>query len=472
MNKRSYPDYPVLLVDDEPHALNSMKVILNSDGITNVQCIQNPRDVLSFMTTNQVSMVLLDLNMPGISGLQLLETLHQEFPDTPIIMVTGETDINQAVHCMKQGAFDYILKPLDKNQLVSAVRHGINFRELQQEYVDLKERFFRNKIDNPQAFESIVTNNDQMKILFQYIESIATTKKPVLITGETGVGKDLIAKAIHRLSGLSGKMVAENVSGQDDNLFSDTFFGHSKGAFTGALNDRKGLIEQAAEGTLFLDEIGDLSLESQVKLLRLLQENVYRPIGSDSLKRANVRIIAATNQDLKELQKEKQFRADLYYRFNIHRIHVPPLRERMGDLPLLVNHFLERASEELGRSKPSPPPELFAMLRSYSFPGNIRELEALIYNALSSSHGSKLSMGPIKEVLNGRNREEPGEMKESKPFSYGRFPTLKEAEKFLISEALHLANNNKSIASAMLGISRQALSKRLIRAEKKSQGNA
>lgn len=463
MHRLVYPEAPVVLIDDEEIALNSMELILKSDNITNTLTMKDSSKALHYVRNNPVSVILLDLIMPNVKGMDILTSVKADFPHIPIIVVTGETDLQTAIDCMKNGAFDYILKPLDKNQLIKSIRHAIEYRNLHIEYIDLKDRFFKGRIENPDAFKAIVTNNEKMKKIFQYMEAIARTNKPVLITGETGVGKELIADALHILSELPGALISENVSGQSDEMFSDTFFGHIKGSYTGAMNDRPGLVESARDGTLFLDEIGDLSLESQIKLLRLLQENVYRPLGSDVLKRAGARIIAATNQDLVALQEQNKFRKDLYYRFMTHRIHIPPLRERKDDIPLLLEYFLEKASRELGKQKPTIPRQLVNLLQSYHFPGNIRELEAMIFNALSMHSGPMLSMDSFKQSIRCDSFNETADTNES-PFEItGAFPTLKESDEFLIKQALKLSDNNLSIAASMLGISRQALSKRLKR---------
>ncbi len=238
-----------------------------------------------------------------------------------------------------------------------------------------------------------------MRSTFKYIESIAVTSQPVLITGKTGVGKELIARTIHRLSGRKGTLAAVNVTGLDDTTFSDTLFDHKRGAFTGADRVRAGLIEKAANGTLFLDETGDLHPTSQVKLLRLLQEREYYPLGADVPRPSNARIVVATNRDLLALQASGTFRADLYYRLLLHRINVPPLRERRDDIPLLVEFFLQRAADELGKTKPTPPPELFILLALYDFPGNIRELQTMIFDAVSRHESWKLSLTGFKEII-------------------------------------------------------------------------
>jgi DNA-binding NtrC family response regulator len=311
-----------------------------------------------------------------------------------------------------------------------------------------------------------------MRSVFKYIESVAATSQPVLITGETGVGKELIAQAIHRLSGRQGEMVAVNAAGLDDTTFSDTLFGHKRGAFTGAERAREGLIEKATDGTLFLDEIGDLHQQSQVKLLRLLQEREYYPLGSDVPKATNARILVATNRDLLALQESGTFRADLYYRLLLHRINVPPLRERRDDIPLLVEYILQNAAEELGKPKPTPPPELFTLLSVYDFPGNIRELKALIFDAVSRHESGKLSLESFHKHIRPEVSAElsrPADVIQELDSLYAslqRLPSLKEAEESLIQEAMSRTDGNQTLAAMMLGITRQTLHRRLRKSDK------
>jgi transcriptional regulator with PAS, ATPase and Fis domain len=244
-------------------------------------------------------------------------------------------------------------------------------RELQEEVSSLKARILAGRMERPEAFSGIVTDNRKMFGIFHYLDAIARSSHPVLVTGETGVGKELIARAVHAMSASRGAFVAVNVAGLDDTMFSDTLFGHTKGAFTGAGQAREGLIAQASGGTLFLDEIGDLKDSSQVKLLRLLEEREYYPLGSDVSRRTDARVICATHNHPTELLSAGSLRKDLYYRLTGHHVHVPPLRERPDDLPLLIEHFLEEAARSLGKKKPTPPPELFTLLAAYGFPGRI-----------------------------------------------------------------------------------------------------
>jgi DNA-binding NtrC family response regulator len=368
---------------------------------------------------------------------------------------------------MKAGALDYIVKPVDQTRFITTIKRALEFWELRRENVLLTENFLDKTLKHPETFSEIITNNEKMCSIFKYVESIAVNSQPVLITGETGVGKELIAQAIHRLSGRKGDLVAVNVAGLDDTTFSDTLFGHKRGAFTGADRMRAGLIEQAATGTLFLDEIGDLPLTSQVKLLRLLQEREYYPLGADVPKSTNARILVATNRDLLALQESGTFRTDLYYRLMLHHIHVPPLRERRDDIPLLVEFFLQQSADELGKPKPTPPPELFTLLSVYDFPGNIRELQAMIFDAVSRHESGKLSLSSFKEIIQHHPSLEPTEPPattstiEALYVSLERLPTLKEAEEFLIQEALNRSEGNQTLAAMLLGITRQTLHNRL-----------
>lgn len=322
------------------------------------------------------------------------------------------------------------------------------------------------KPKNIKSFSRIITADPEMLSVFHDVESVAQSLQPVLITGETGVGKELVARCIHEVSGLKGNMVIVNVAGLDDNMFSDTLFGHAKGAFTGADQVRNGLVEQAAGGTLFLDEIGDLSPASQVKLLRLLQEGEYLPLGADEPRYTDAYILAATNEDLWGLQRAGRFRKDLNFRLRTHHIHIPPLRERPDDIPLLVDHFLEEAAQVLKKKKPRYPEELHTLLKTYSFPGNIRELRAMIFDAMSRHKSRTLSLKVFNAHI-ARGREdatvaEKPEADESSPFAFFReIPTIRQATQMLIAEAMKRADGNQSVAARMLGISQPALSKRL-----------
>ena len=366
---------------------------------------------------------------------------------------------------------NYHLKPVDSPRLAGTVRRGVEISDLRRQNRRLKERLLSDELEQPEAFADIITQDRTMHAIFKYIEAIARTDLPVLITGETGVGKELIAASIHKLSGREGEFVSVNIAGLNDQLFSDTLFGHRKGAYTGADKSRKGLIDRAANGTLFLDEIGDLHAESQVKLLRLLQESSYYALGDDFARMSNARMVFATNREVPFLRDSEAFRKDLYYRLKPHHIHLPPIRDRSGDIPLLISHFLNSAAEKLGKETPTPPAELVTLFRAYPFPGNVRELEGMVMDAVSQHKGGDLST----ESFRGAIREESIDFQEDGEIDEIAFanelstlhglPSLKASERLMIAEALKRAYGNQTIAAQLLGMSRQALNNRLIRAQ-------
>jgi len=456
-----YPTNPVLLVDDEETWLRSFSLALKSHGIDNIICCQDSSEVPSILASTEVEVMAVDLAMPGMSGEELIVEVGRTHPDVPVLVITGMGQVETAVQCIKRGAFDFFVKTNDKSSLVSGIRHAIEIRELRRENSGLRTRFLQDTLERPEAFAPIVTCSKAMRSIFQYIEAIARSTQPVLITGESGVGKELVAKVIHSLSGRQGEFIPVNVAGLDDNIFADTLFGHKKGAFTGADRARPGLVENAKAGTLFLDEIGDLPHASQVKLLRLVQEREYLPIGSDVTRKTDARIIAATNVDPAALGESERFRADLYYRLRAHHVHLPPLRERREDIPLLVDHFLRQACQQ--RRKPVAPPELFPLLMGYPFPGNIRELQFLILDAVSCTTGETLDIGRIREHVAAHHGDAPAAGSgEGAGVQFGpELPTLKRVCAELVMEAMRRTGGNQAMAAGMLGVSRQALNKRL-----------
>lgn len=458
--------WPVVLVDDEEEILFGAEYLLNTHGITAVLTLSDGRDLVPLLERQTAGVIVLDLLMPHVSGLELLPRLTREYPEIPVVVMTASQEVETAVSCMKEGAFDYLVKPVEESRFVSSVRRALEIRLLRQEIGSLRTSLMGEGIGHPEAFAPIISRNHQMQRLFRYVEAIADSGEPVLITGETGTGKELIAQAIHRISGRSGEMVCLNAAGLDDNLFSDTLFGHVRGAFTGADREREGLIAKAVGGTLFLDEIGDLKPASQVKLLRLLQAQSYYPIGSDVPRTADARILAATNQPLHRRMDRGKFRQDLFFRLSSHPIELPPLRERLDDLPLLLQHFIDEASQSLGRPSPRIPGELLTLLSLYDFPGNIRELRALVFNAVAQHRGGTvLALDSFQQVIKrDRSGTEPPLTHPEDGLTLaipGRFPTLKEADIFLVDEAMRRANHNQGIAAMLLGISRQSLNRRL-----------
>ncbi len=460
--KRTSPRYPVLLVDDEESWLRSFQSALRSAGVDNVVTLSDSRQVLETLAREPFCAVAVDLMMPHISGEELIPQILAEHPELPVLVISGLNQIKTAVNCLRLGAFDFIVKTESRNTLIGGIKHAIEIFELKRENLSLRHRLFREDLDHPEHFAEIVTADRNMRTVFHYVEAIAETSWPVLVTGESGSGKELIAQAIHRASQRPGQFVAVNMAGLDDNMVADTLFGHKKGAFTGASQARTGLVEAARDGTLFLDEIGDLSHESQKKLLRLLQEGEYAPLGSDMLRKSTARIVAATHQDLGALQEQGVFRRDLYFRLRGHTVTLPPLRERMGDLPLLIVKFGEEAAEELGEKLNVDVPGIASLLSRYDFPGNIRELRLLIHDAARMAVDGNFGPETFQLVpqLDLNQKDRVTELHRTALLEFGpQLPSLKQARVLLIEEALRRTGNNQSMAAQLIGVSRQAINK-------------
>lgn len=465
MTTAHHPEKPIVLIDDEQAALTTNEIALSSAGLSNVITMQDGRQVFSLLSRRECSVVVLDLNMPEVSGKELLKRLSENWPQVAVVIVTGENTVETAVECMKLGAFDYLVKPVEEDRLSSVIKRALELQELRQTSDSFHERLFSGTLNNPAAFADILTESPLMFTVFQYLESVAPSSQPLLITGETGTGKELLSKAVHTLSGRSGEFVAENLAGLDDTMFADTLFGHLKGAYTGADSARMGLVERANGGTLLLDEIGDIKPASQIKLLRFLQEREFYPLGSDSARSADVRIVAATNRSTDDLQKDPDFRNDLYFRLKTHHVHIPPLRKRTEDLKILSKHFIEEAARDMEKTPPTPPTELFTLLKTYSFPGNIRELRAMIYDAVGKHSSKVLSMASFREAMS-LNEEIPQVDQQDGETIYESLeslPTIQEATRELIEEAMRRSDGNQSIAARLLGITPSSLSKRLKR---------
>jgi DNA-binding NtrC family response regulator len=457
----------ILVVDDDPDVLKRMDRTLRFEGFRDILCCSDPREVAALIDANDVSAMVLDLLMPDMPGQKVLEETRERHPEIPVIVATAVNDLDSAIDCMRHGAFDYVPKTAETGRLASSIRHALSIRELQRDYSALKDTLLAAKRPESPAFDALVTVDERMLSVFRYVETIAASPKPILIIGESGTGKELMAQAIHRLSGRTGPLVSLNIAGLDDTMFSDSLFGHRRGAFTGADTDRGGLIERAEGGTLFLDEIGELSQMSQVKLLRLIEDRRYYPLGADLPKASSAAIVTATNRDLRAASGTGAFRLDLFYRLQTHLVQLPPLRERPSDLPLLLRHFVRQSAERLGRGTPAIPDELSLLLESYDFPGNVRELESMVFDAMSGLKGGVLGLESFRrKILRGTNGKSAPEKlvaggESSRFSSWERLPTLKQASEELIGEAMRRAKGNQGIASDLLGMSRTALNKRL-----------
>lgn len=467
MKKSCKPDTPlIVLVDDEPDILFGTSIMLRQAGFSHIKTMDDSRNLLPFLVDMDVAVVVLDLQMAHLTGKELLNHLAEAYPQVPVIIVTAANELDTAVECIKKGAFDYLVKPIEAERFTACIHKALEMNALRREIFLLRENILSGKPQNEAVFAAIKTRNSAMKALFNYLEAIGPTAQPVLLTGETGVGKELFARAIHDLSGRKGAFIAVNSAGLDELMFSDTLFGHKRAAFTGADQSREGMISRAAGGTLFLDEIGDLNLPAQIKLLRLLQEGEYYPLGSDLPVRSQARIVVATNSQLEEMILTGSFRKDLYYRLCAHKVNIPPLRKRADDIPLLIETFLEEAAGSLQKKIPGYPPELLSCLGSYAFPGNIRELRAMIFDAVTRHKGGQLSITSFRRAIGEGNPKSGFPLNASARYeeflnSAEEFPTLKEFEQCLVKAALNRSSGNQRAAAALLGISRQALNQRI-----------
>jgi len=457
---------PIIVVDDEVTALTAVETILESVGYTNVRTCTNPDHIWDLMPERGGAVVLLDIMMPGTGGEEILAGIKQVQPETQVIMVSGINEIGTAVRCIKKGAYDYLVKPIEVERLITSVRNAVELYDLHKCNQALSDSLLHHELRVPEAFSDLTTRTSSVQSIFKYLEAVAVGSSPVLITGETGVGKELFARAVHKASGRSGPFVAVNIAGLSDDLLADTLFGHVRGAFTGAGHIRQGLIERAEGGTLFLDEIGDLSLASQVTLLRVIQEREYSPVGSDIEKKCDARIVTATSKSISDMQASTTFRRDLFYRLKTHHVHIPPLRERKDDIPLLVQSFLASACAEYNKPIPHVPHELYVLLDNWHFPGNIRELRAMVFDAVAGQKGNILSLHSFKKAI-GIDVESHSDYRLSFTKRKGcvtfheTLPTFKEIEQLLLEEAMDRVQGNRSLAADLLGVSRQAISQRV-----------
>ncbi len=464
MNLKLYPELPILLVDDEENWLCSLELMLARQArINHVISCSDSSMVMDILANQEFSLVVLDFTMPGLSAEDLLPIIGRDYPDLPVIILTGRDQVDTAVNCMKLGAADYFIKTEDGMRLLAGIQRVLRVREVECENRLLKNGILAAELRQPELFAEIVTQNQTMQSIFHYVEAVAGGSQPVLIHGESGTGKELIAMALHKVGRVDDHWLAINVAGIDEDTFADTLFGHERGAYPGADKVRKGLIEQAGTGTLFLDEIGSLSEVSQLKLLRVLQDGEFFPVGSDRPHRSNARFVVATNQDLKKLVQNGRFRSDLYYRLKVHQLEIPPLRNRLEDIPLLLEHFLGQAAVEFNKKKPTPPAELAVLLQTYHFPGNIRELQSMVYDAVSQHHQRKMSMDVFKKAMGRTGVADELDTDEEVPaVQFGeQLPSLKQAVRQLLMEAMQRTQGNQTMMATMLGISRPALSKRL-----------
>jgi DNA-binding NtrC family response regulator len=370
----------ILMVDDEQEALNSLKRILKREGLTNIDQCNSGQSAIEKIKKNNYDIVLLDLMLPDLNGLEILETTKPYSTDTEFILITAVDDLQTAVKAVKIGAYDYLVKPVEPERLLLAINRAYERKGLLTSLYQTASNGEVNKVNS--VFNSIITKSPKIINLFKYTEVMSNSGNPIMITGESGTGKELFARAIHNLWAANGPFIPVNVASVPESLFESQFFGHAQGSFTGANKAHVGYFKQANNGTLFLDEIGDLPLNQQAKLLRVLEEKLVYPIGENKALPINVKIISATNIDINEACKKGQFRLDLLYRMKSAQVHLPSLNERPEDIPILANHFLNIFKSKYKKNDLMITPEAIEVLARKIYPGNIREFSQIIENAV------------------------------------------------------------------------------------------
>lgn len=447
----------ILIVDDEASIRRTLREILEYEDY-DVAEAEDGKSALEELRSNSYDLVLLDVKMPEPDGLDVLETMAEEMPDVPAVMISGHGAIETAVEATKLGAFDFIEKPPDLNRLLVTVRNALDRGQL-----EVQNRRMRQTITERQGGEltPIIGESEAIAQIKETIERVAPTEARVLVTGEHGTGKELVAKWIHHLSGRKdGPMVEVNCAAIPSELIESELFGHEKGAFTGATQQRAGKFEQAHEGTLFLDEVGDMSMPAQAKVLRALQENRIQRVGGDRMIEVDVRVIAATNKDLREQIEEKEFREDLYHRLGVILIEVPPLRERRGDIPLITEHVADRLARRNGLPSRQFNDEALDRLKRYEWRGNVRELQNVLERLLILAQGDEIGASAVDRYM------KPG-MSASSPAEglLDRYEDLTDArdqfEKLFIERKLHQYEWNVSQTAEAIGIQRSHLYNKL-----------
>ncbi|MCP4161697.1 MAG: sigma-54-dependent Fis family transcriptional regulator [Deltaproteobacteria bacterium] len=446
----------ILCVDDEPDFLETLRRGLLTSGYKNCIFVNEPLKAASLIQNGErFDIALLDITMEGLTGLDLLEIIKSESPATECIMLTAIDDLKTAVSAMRTGAFDYLTKPLQKEELINTLEKALERKKLYT-ITEIGKNSKSTSIENEDAFKEIITESEKMFRILREAELHATSSVPILITGESGTGKELLANAIHIASHRSkNMMIPVNMASITGTLFDSEFFGHTKGAYTGATSDRKGLLDQASTGTLFLDEIGTLSHDLQGKLLRVLQNGEYIKIGTNTPRKTMTRFIAATNENLEELIKNKLFRNDLYYRLKGGWLHLPPLRERKEDIPLLVHRFFKTITGD-DESVPVESTSVMEKLTLYDYPGNIRELQSIIQSALNLSKGK-----PISEVHLPEEIQKIKKKKVAKSDENQIYVPLELIEKDYILNVYNGLSMNKTRAANVLGVGLNTLRRKL-----------
>jgi two-component system response regulator AtoC len=447
----------IILVDDDRDYMELLAGKLKAIGYDNLYMVDSPLEAAQAFDQGELfDLALIDMTMPEMDGMAMLDHVKNTSPGTEVIMVTAINEARTAVECLKKGAYDYLVKPVAKDVLALTLPRALERKRL-LDILDMEKRQAQPELSDPKPFQPIITQDPTMGRILKEAELHAASNVPVLITGESGTGKELLARAIHSASARADHPFTPiNMSSISPNLFEAEFFGHTRGAFTGAESTRKGFLEHTNSGTLFLDEIGDLPMELQGKLLRVLQEGEFSKVGSTKRMRVDLRFIAATNENLDRMMARKAFRKDLFYRIRGGWLHLPPLRARVNDIPLLVNTFLKKYAEY--RRGPRLAPEALDRLMAYSWPGNIRELKSIIQSAVNLAQGRRLDIQHFPEHL--RNLVKPRRSK-LEPEPDATIIPLSEIEQKHIIKVYRQLNRNKSQTAKALEIGLNTLRRKL-----------
>ena len=440
----------ILVIDDEKSITDLLSVVLTKEGYS-VSTSLSSTKALDMIDKEEYDLILSDIRLPQMSGMKVLKYVKEKRPDIPMIMITAYGTINQAVEAFKEGAIDYIVKPFDVDELKFVVAQGLEKRRLRAENIQLKR-----ELKEKYSFENMIGKSKQMREIYSLIEKISGSDSTVLVSGESGTGKEIAARAIHFHSLRKDKpFVSLNCGALPENLLESELFGHAKGSFTGAISNKKGMFEVAEKGTIFLDEVGEMSPATQVKLLRTLQDRRIRKVGGTEEITVDVRIIGATNQDLKKMIREGTFREDLYYRLNVISFEMPPLRKRRDDIPLLVSHFLQKYCQKMGRRVKRLAPEVISVFEAYPWPGNVRELENVIERIVAIEERETITRKSLPvELLNPQKKSEEDFFIEP---GFNLNQTLDEIAKKYVQQALTTSVGRLKEAAAMLGINYRSL---------------
>jgi DNA-binding NtrC family response regulator len=462
----SLPVGSVLIIDDEAEIRESLQTLLELEGFA-IETAATGEEGLQRVGDNPFDLVLLDLALPGRNGMDVLSEIRSHDPHIPVIMITAYGTVENAVRAMQSGATNFVQKPWDNEKLVADVRAAVGWRRAQEENIQLK-RALKQRYN----FENIVGKSEPMLKIFDLVAQVATSRSTVLLQGESGTGKEIIAKAIHLNSPRRDRpFVPVNTGSMPTDLLESTLFGHVKGAFTSAIASKKGLFEVADKGTLFLDEIATMGMETQAKILRVLQDRRFMHLGGIQEIQVDVRIIAATNVDLRQMVREGRFREDLFYRLNVISIELPPLRQRKEDIPLLVEHFLKKYAEENERPMRHITPEALRLLMTYSWPGNVRELENVIERAVVLSSGPEINVDLMPDSMMGR---ESALGMDDPPSDSSLFEIVEDVERRIITDMLERCNWNQTEAAERFHVPLSTLNQKIrrlnIEIKKKGRG--